>query len=87
MVSAWCNANNMVLAQEKADEKSNEFTAIPALLEKLKIKGCIVTIDAIGCQRSIAEKIVEGEGDYLLSVKGNQEVLLDDIQQPLLMVS
>ena len=81
MVSAWCNTNNMVLAQEKVDEKSNEITAIPALLEKLKIKGCIVTIDAMGCQRSIAEKIVEGEGDYLLSVKGNQEVLLDDITE------
>jgi len=81
MVSAWCNTNNMVLAQQKVDEKSNEITAIPALLEILVIKGCIVTIDAMGCQRSIAEKIVEGEGDYLLSVKGNQEVLLDDITE------
>ncbi len=81
MVSAWCNTNNMVLAQEKVDEKSNEITAIPALLEILVIKGCIVTIDAMGCQRSIAAKIVEGQGDYLLSVKGNQEVLLDDITE------
>lgn len=81
MVSAWCNTNNMVLAQEKVDDKSNEITAIPALLEILVVKGCIVTIDAMGCQRSIAEKIVEGQGDYLLSVKGNQEVLLDDITE------
>lgn len=81
MVSAWCNTNNMVLAQEKVDEKSNEIVAIPALLDLLVIKGCIVTIDAMGCQRSIAERIVEGKGDYLLSVKGNQEVLLDDITE------
>ena len=81
MVSAWCNTNNMVLAQEKVNEKSNEITAIPALLEILVIKGCLVTIDAMGCQRSIAEKIIEGQGDYLLSVKGNQEVLLDDITE------
>ena len=79
MVSACCSTNNMVLAQEKVDEKSNEIAAIPALLEILVIKGCIVTIYAMGCQRAIAEKIVEGEGDYLLSVKGNQEVLLDNI--------
>ena len=81
MVSAWCNTNKMVLAQEKVDDKSNEITAIPALLNILVLKGCLVTIDAMGCQRSIAEKIVEAQGDYLLSVKGNQEVLLDDITE------
>lgn len=81
MVSAWCNTNNMVLAQEKVDDKSNEIIAIPALLKMLVLEGCIVTIDAMGCQRSIAEKIVEAKGDYLLSVKGNQEVLLDDITE------
>ena len=81
MLSAWCNTNNMVLAQEKVNDKSNEITAIPALLEILMLKGCMVTIDAIGSQRSIAEKIVEAQGDYLLSVKGNQEVLLDDITE------
>lgn len=81
MVSAWCNTNNMVLAQEKVDDKSNEITAIPALLDILVLKGCLVTIDAMGCQRSIAEKITEAQGDYLLSVKGNQEVLLDDITE------
>ena len=81
MVSAWCNTNNMVLAQEKVDDKSNEITAIPALLEILVLKGCMVTIDAMGCQRAIAEKIVEANADYLLSVKGNQEFLLDDITE------
>ena len=81
MVSAWCNTNNMVLAQEKVDDKSNEITAIPALLEILVLKGCMVTIDAMGCQRTIAEKIVEANADYLLSVKGNQEFLLDDITE------
>jgi len=81
MVSAWCNTNNMVLAQEKVDDKSNEITAIPALLEILVLKGCMVTIDAMGCQRAIAEKIVEAKADYLLSVKGNQEFLLDDITE------
>lgn len=81
MVSAWCNTNNMVLAQEKVDDKSNEITAIPALLEILVLKGCMVTIDAMGCQRAIVEKIVEAKADYLLSVKGNQEFLLDDITE------
>ncbi|HEU0143150.1 MAG TPA: ISAs1 family transposase [Nitrososphaera sp.] len=81
MVSAWCNTNNMVLAQEKVDDKSNEITAIPALLEILVLKGCMVTLDAMGCQRTIAEKIVEANADYLLSVKGNQEFLLDDITE------
>ena len=81
MVSAWCNTNNMVLAQEKVDDKSNEITAIPALLDILVLKDCLVTIDAMGCQRSIAEKIADAQGDYLLSVKGNQEVLLDDITE------
>ncbi len=81
MVSAWCNTNNMVLAQEKVDDKSNEITAIPALLEILVLKGCMVTIDAMGCQHTIAEKIVEANADYLLSVKGNQKFLLDDITE------
>lgn len=81
MVSAWCNTNNMVLAQEKVDDKSNGITAIPALLEILVLKGCMVTIDAMGCQRTIAEKIVDANADYLLSVKGNQEFLLDDITE------
>lgn len=81
MVSAWCNANGLVLGQQKVDEKSNEITAIPALLELLVIKGCIVTIDAMGCQQSIAAKIVEREADYILAVKDNQKFLHQDIQE------
>ena len=72
MVSAFATVNKVVLGQVKTDAKSNEITAIPDLLDLLEIKGCLVTIDAMGCQRKIAEKIVEKEGDYLLAVKGNQ---------------
>src|SRR4051812_32928580 len=81
MVSAWCGANNMVLAQQKVDDKSNEITAIPALLDILDIKGCLVTIDAMGCQQDIAKKIVSKEADYILAVKNNQEHLCDDLQE------
>ncbi len=84
MVSAWCNANNMVLAQEKVDDKSNEITAIPALLELLVLKGCIVAIDAMGCQQDIAEKITGKEADYILAVKDNQKFLHDDIKEAFL---
>ena len=81
MVSAFCTANSVVLAQTKTDCKSNEITAIPELLELLSIKGCLVTIDAMGCQREIAEKIVAKEADYLLSVKGNHPKLHKAFQQ------
>lgn len=80
MVSAWANENNMVLGQVKVSEKSNEITAIPKLLEVLSIKDTIVTIDAMGCQTDIAEKIIEKQADYILAVKGNQEQLLELIQ-------
>jgi len=72
MVSAWATANRIVLGQEATAEKSNEITAIPKLLELLELHGCIVTIDAMGCQRDIAEKIVEQGADYVLGLKGNQ---------------
>ena len=81
MVSAWSNANNMVLAQQKVNDKSNEISAIPALLDLLDIKGCLVTIDAMGCQQDIARKIVSKEADYILAVKNNQEHLYDDLQE------
>jgi len=81
MVSAWSNANNMVLAQQKVNNKSNEITAIPALLDLLDIKGCLITIDAMGCQQDIAKKIVSKEADYVLAVKNNQEHLYDDLQE------
>tara|TARA_R110001599_G_scaffold253132_3_gene453360 strand:+ start:133 stop:1269 length:1137 start_codon:yes stop_codon:yes gene_type:complete len=72
MVSAFCVENSLVLAQRQTSEKSNEITAIPELLDLLEVKGCLLTIDAMGCQREIAEKIVSKGADYLLAVKGNQ---------------
>ncbi len=80
MASAWSNANNMVMGQVKTDDKSNEITAIPALLDLLLLEGSIITIDAMGCQTAIAEKIVGREADYVLAVKDNQAHLLDDIK-------
>jgi|SRR6185369_5747792 len=81
MVSAWASENQMVLGQVKVDEKSNEITAIPELLEMLEVAGCIVTIDAMGCQTEIAAKIIEKEADYVLAVKGNQGNLHEDVVQ------
>jgi predicted transposase YbfD/YdcC len=80
MVSAWANANQLVLGQVKTEEKSNEITAIPTLLEMLELKGCIVTIDAMGCQKDIAKKITEEKADYVFGLKGNQETLHDDVR-------
>ena len=80
MVSAFATELGLVLGQEKVDAKSNEITAIPALLEALAIKGLLVTIDAMGCQKSIAQQIVAKKGDYLLMVKGNQPKLLEAIE-------
>ena len=72
MISAFSTANNVVLGQIKTAEKSNEITAIPELLKLLEIKGCLITLDAMGCQRDIAKTIVNKEADYLLAVKANQ---------------
>ena len=72
MVSAWATANHISLGQVVTDAKSNELTAIPELLKILEIKGCLVTIDAMGCQREIAEKIIDAKADYVLAVKENQ---------------
>jgi len=80
MVSAWASANHLVLGQVKVDDKSNEITAIPELLRVLEVSGCIVTIDAIGCQTKIAKEIVSKGGDYVLRVKENQGQLFEDIQ-------
>jgi predicted transposase YbfD/YdcC len=81
MVSAWATANRLVLGQVKVDQKSNEITAIPQLLEALEICGCIVTIDAMGCQTDIAEKIIEREADYVLALKENQGHLYEDVDR------
>jgi predicted transposase YbfD/YdcC len=83
LVSAWATAQRLSLGQVAVDAKSNEITAIPALLELLELNGALVTIDAIGCQKAIAQKIVDQGADYVLTVKDNQEHLLDDIQQSL----
>ena len=81
MVSAWASANRLVLGQVKVDEKSNEITAIPQLLEALEVSGCIVTIDAMGCQTEIAEKIIDREAEYVLSLKENQGHLYEDVER------
>lgn len=80
MVSAWASANRLVLAQVKVDDKSNEITALPELLRQLALTGCIVTIDAMGCQREIAKQIIGQDGDYVLALKENQGSLYQDVQ-------
>ena len=79
VVSAWACESSLVLGQLRVDEKTNEIKAIPELLDILCIKGCIVTIDAMGTQKDIAEKIIEKGAGYILQVKGNQPVLMEDI--------
>ncbi len=79
MVSAWANTNGVVLGQVKTSEKSYEITVIPKLIEVLELKGCIVTLDAMGCQTKIAEKIIDKGADYALAVKGNQDGIYDDV--------
>lgn len=81
MVSAWASQNRLVLGQRKVEEKSNEITAIPELLNVLDINGCIVSIDAMGTQTAIAQQIVAQGGDYVLALKGNQGNLFEDVQQ------
>lgn len=79
MVSAWASNNNLVLGQVKVSEKSNEITAIQKLLELITVKGCTVTIDAMGCQQEIARKIIDRGASYILAVKENQKQLHQDI--------
>jgi predicted transposase YbfD/YdcC len=81
MVSAWAEKNRLVLGQIKVDEKSNEITAIPALLRLLELHGCLVTTDALGCQTEIAALVIEKGGEYLLAVKENQGQLYEDIRE------
>src|SRR5262249_12279070 len=75
LVSAWASANGLTLGQVAVDAKSNEITAIPQLLELLDLKGCVVTIDAAGCQKDVAAQIVAKEADYVLALKENQPTL------------
>lgn len=80
LVSAWAADLHVTLGQVKTADKSNEITAIPQLLDLLCIKGCIVTIDAMGCQKEIAAKIIDKSADYVLALKGNHGDLLDDVK-------
>ena len=81
LVSAWVSEQGLALGQVATEEKSNEITAIPELLDRIDVKGAIVTIDAMGCQKGIAEKIIAGKGDYVLAVKENQPKLYQAIQE------
>ena len=80
MVDVWASSNGLALGQAKVEEKSNEITAIPKLLRLLELAGCIVTIDAMGCQKEIAQQIIEAQADYLLAVKKNQGQLYEDVR-------
>ena len=80
MVSAFAARQRMVLGQVKVADKSNEIIAIPALLDMLAIEGAVVTIDAMGCQRDISQKIIDKKADYILALKGNQGTLRDDVE-------
>lgn len=81
MISAWATENRLVLGQVKVDEKSNEITAIPELLKLLELSGCIVTIDAMGCQKEIVKVIAEQEADYIITLKKNQGSLYKNVEQ------
>jgi predicted transposase YbfD/YdcC len=80
MVSAWSQKNELVLVQKKVDEKSNEITAIPKLLDVLELKGAIISIDAMGTQKSIADKIISKGADYILALKNNQASLYEEVE-------
>jgi len=79
LVMAWAAENALILGQIKVNEKSNEITAVPELLQALQLKGCIVTLDAMGCQKDIARQIVQGQADYVLALKGNQQTVHQEI--------
>lgn len=80
VVSAWAESNGLVLGQWKVDQKSNEITALPELLRVLELAGCIVTVDAMGCQKKIAREIIEADADYVLALKGNQETVHAEVK-------
>jgi len=81
IVSAWASDNGLALGQVKVKDKSNEITAIPELLQALQLEGCIVTIDAMGCQKRIAENIIDKHADYVLALKGNHETVHDEVSE------
>lgn len=81
MVSAWATESRLVLGQVKVDKKSNEITAIPELLDLLELSGCIVTIDAMGCQKDIVKLVTEQNADYIITLKKNQGLLYENVEQ------
>ena len=87
MVSAWAEQNGLVLGQRKVDDKSNEITAIPKLLDALELAGTVVTIDAMGCQRESAARIVARKADYVLAVKDNQGLLAEQVRDSFLLLN
>lgn len=80
IVNAWARENGLVLGQLKVSDKSNEITAVPELLRALELAGCIVTVDAMGCQKKIAKEIIEADADYVLALKGNQETVHEEVK-------
>jgi predicted transposase YbfD/YdcC len=81
IVSAWASENGLTLGQVKVDDKSNEITAIPKLLDVLDVKGCIVTIDAMGCQKDIAAQVIDKKADYVLALKGNHATIHKEVEE------
>lgn len=80
VVSAWAQSNGLVLGQLKVADKSNEITAVPQLLRVLELSGCIVTLDAMGCQKKIAKEVIEADADYVFALKGNQEKVHEEVK-------
>jgi len=81
MLNAWSVENRLVLGQLAVEEKSNEITAVPQLMDMLELQGCVVTADALNCQKTVAQKAVEKKADYVLAVKGNHPVMHDEIKR------
>jgi predicted transposase YbfD/YdcC len=78
-VSAWASESGILLGQRKVDAKSNEITAVPELLKLLFVKGCIVTVDALNCQKDIAQTVIDAQADYVFALKGNYPLLHQDV--------
>ena len=83
MVSAWSAANGISLGQVKVDDKSNEITAIPLLINSLELSGCIVTIDAMGCQKDITQTIIGHDANYIIAIKENKKKIINRLNKSL----
>jgi len=80
LVNVWASANRLILGQWKVDDHSNEITALPALLRALELAGCVVTVDALNCQKTVAKEIIEADAEYVLALKGNHGVLHEEVK-------